>query len=30
VGLVAGALVVTLQVYAAWETMGDLYRWIGL
>jgi hypothetical protein len=30
VGLIAGALVVTLQVYAAWETMGDLYRWIGL
>jgi hypothetical protein len=30
VGLVAGALVVTLQVYAAWETMGDLARWIGL
>jgi hypothetical protein len=30
VGLVAGALVVTLQVYAAWETMGDLARWIGI
>ena len=30
VGLIAGALVVTLQVYAAWETMGDLARWIGI
>ena len=30
VGLVAGALVVTLQVYAAWETIGDLVRWSGV
>ena len=29
-GLVFGALVVTLQAYAAWETIGDLSRWIGL
>jgi hypothetical protein len=29
-GLVAGAIVVTLQVYAAWETIGDLSKWIGL
>jgi hypothetical protein len=29
-GLAAGAIVVTLQVYAAWETIGDLARWIGL
>jgi hypothetical protein len=29
-GLVAGAIVVTLQVYAAWETIGDLLRWIGV
>jgi hypothetical protein len=30
VGLAFGATVVTLQVYAAWETIGDLSRWIGL
>ncbi len=30
VGLVFGALVVTLQAYAAWQTIGDLSRWIGL
>jgi hypothetical protein len=30
VGLAAGAFVVTLQVYAAWETIGDLARWIGV
>jgi hypothetical protein len=29
-GLALGALVVTLQAYAAWETIGDLSRWIGL
>jgi hypothetical protein len=29
IGLAAGAAVVTLQVYAAWETIGDLARWIG-
>jgi hypothetical protein len=28
-GLAFGALVVTLQAYAAWETIGDLSRWIG-
>jgi hypothetical protein len=30
IGLVAGAIVVTLQVYAAWETIGDLARWVGV
>jgi hypothetical protein len=30
VGLAFGALVVTLQAYVAWETIGDLSRWIGL
>jgi hypothetical protein len=30
VGLVFGAAVLTIQVYAAWEAIGDLSRWIGL
>jgi hypothetical protein len=30
VGLAFGALVVTLQVYAAWETVGNIARWIGV
>ena len=30
VGLIFGALVVTLQMYAAWEAIGDIARWIGL
>jgi hypothetical protein len=30
IGLVAGTIVVTLQVYAAWETIGDLARWVGV
>ncbi len=30
VGLAVGAAVVTIQVYAAWEAIGDLARWIGI
>jgi hypothetical protein len=30
IGLAAGAAVVTLEVYAAWETIGDLARWMGV
>jgi hypothetical protein len=30
VGLVAGATVVTVMTFAAWETIGDLARWVGI
>jgi hypothetical protein len=30
IGLVAGAAVVMIMTFAAWETIGDLARWIGL
>jgi hypothetical protein len=30
IGLAFGATVLTIQVYAAWEAIGDLARWIGL
>jgi hypothetical protein len=30
IGLAFGATILTIQVYAAWEAIGDLSRWIGL
>jgi hypothetical protein len=30
IGLVAGATVLTIMMFAAWETIGDLARWIGI